>query len=58
MVSSHDAVGLVIGCAGELTGAMQGASLAASRLRHGDGQSRDLVSSAWLRLKSVELDCS
>lgn len=39
-----------------LTGALQGASLAAPRLRHGDRQRRDLVTYAWLA--SAELLCS
>lgn len=53
VISSHGAVRLVIGCAGELAGAMQGASLAALRLRHDDRQRRDLLTSAWLECVRV-----
>jgi hypothetical protein len=45
-----------LGHEARLTGALQGASLAAPRLRHGDRQRRDLVTYAWLA--SAELLCS
>lgn len=48
-------VRLVIGCAGELAGAMQRAFLAEPRLRHGHRQRRDLLTCAWL--DGVEADC-
>lgn len=53
VVSSYGAVRLMIGCAGEFAGAMQGASLAVSRLRHGDRQRCDLLTSAWLECIEV-----